>query len=183
MTGHRTVSLLRVSTTFYNSFVLSNIVITSLGEEGVVAVLAVYLCVHVLLFEPSREIMVLFAPRKLILQTRMGSYPVGLDVWFLVGPFDYFHTSCLRTAKALAGLRGCASSPEPSLVAYMVSTIISWAGTFHVLQLFLLMPQKDCNVLLWHSLETVSLFLSQIINRAMQYCSSHNLKYLSCMHH
>ena len=31
----------------------------------------------------------------------MRSHPVGLDVWFCVGPFVYFHTSCVRTAKAL----------------------------------------------------------------------------------
>ena len=37
--------------------------------------------------------MVLFVLRKLILQTRMRSHPVGLDVWFLAGPFVYFHTS------------------------------------------------------------------------------------------
>ena len=30
--------------------------------------------------------------------------------------------SCVRTAKALARLRGCAGSPEPSLVAYVIST-------------------------------------------------------------
>ena len=29
---------------------------------------------------------------KLILQKRMHSHPVGLDVWFLVGPFVSFHT-------------------------------------------------------------------------------------------
>ena len=39
--------------------------------------------------------------------------------------FVYFHTLCMRTAKALAWLRGCAGSPEPSLVAYVISTIIS----------------------------------------------------------
>ena len=55
--------------------------------------------------EPARENMVLFALRKLILLTRMHSHPVGLDVWYLVGPFIYFHTSCVRTAKALARLR------------------------------------------------------------------------------
>ena len=37
----------------------------------------------------------------------------------------YFHTSCVRTAKALARLCGCAGSPELSLVAYVMSTIIS----------------------------------------------------------
>ena len=79
--------------------------------------------------EPEHEIMALFVHRKLILQTRMRSYPVGLDVWFFVRPFVYFHTSCVRTAKALARLLRCAGSPEPSLVAYVISTIISWAGS------------------------------------------------------
>ena len=59
----------------------------------------------------------------------MHSHPVGLDVWFLVGPFVYFHTSCVRTAKALTRLRGCAGSPKPSLVAYVISSINSWAGS------------------------------------------------------
>ena len=71
----------------------------------------------------------LFVLRKLILQTGMCSHPLGLDAWFLVGPFVYFHTSCVRTAKALARLPGYADSPEPSLVAYVRSTIISWAGS------------------------------------------------------
>ena len=73
--------------------------------------------------------MAFFILRKLILQTRMRSHPVGLDVWCLVGFFVYFHTSCVRTAKSLARLRECAGSPEPSLVAYVISTIISWAGS------------------------------------------------------
>ena len=64
------------------------------------------------------------------LQTRMRSHPVRLDVGFLVGPFVYFHTSCERKAKVLARLRGCAGSPEPSLVAYVISSIISWAGSY-----------------------------------------------------
>ena len=81
-------------------------------------------------FEPAHEIMVLSVLCKLILQMRMRSHPVGLDVWFLVRPFIYFHTSCVRTAKALARLRGCAGSPETSLVAYVISTIFSWAGSF-----------------------------------------------------
>ena len=40
-------------------------------------------------------------------------------------PFVYFHTLCVRTAKALATLRKCAFSPEPSLFAYAISTIMS----------------------------------------------------------
>ena len=49
--------------------------------------------------------MVLFILRKQILQTRKRSHPGRLDVWLLVWPFVYFHTSCARTAKALAKLR------------------------------------------------------------------------------
>ena len=81
------------------------------------------------IIEPAHEIMALFVLRKLIFQTRMRSHPVGLDVWLLVGPFVYFHSSCVRTAKALVRLRGCAGSPEPSLVTCAVSTKISWAGS------------------------------------------------------
>ena len=80
-------------------------------------------------FEPAHEIMVFFVLRELILQTRMRSHPVGLNVWCLVEPFVDFHTSCVRTAKALARLRECAGSPEPSLVAHVISTKISWAGS------------------------------------------------------
>ena len=58
-----------------------------------------------LTMEPSHEIMVLFILCKLILQTPMCSHAVGLDVWFLVRPFIYFQTSCVRTVKALARLR------------------------------------------------------------------------------
>ena len=49
--------------------------------------------------------------------------------WFLVGPFGYFHTSCVRTAKALVRLRRYAGRPEPSLVACVISTMISSAGS------------------------------------------------------
>ena len=37
---------------------------------------------------------------------------------------------CVRTAKAPARLHGCTGSPTPSLVAYVISTIISWAGSY-----------------------------------------------------
>ena len=85
---------------------------------------------HLSSFEPSHEIMALFVLLKLVLQMRINSHLMALDVWFLVRPFVYFHNLCLQTAKALARLRGCAGSPEPSLVAFVISTIISWAGSF-----------------------------------------------------
>ena len=103
-------------------------------------IINVVICVpahHILQFlladinEPSREIMSICVLRKLILQTCLRSHPIGLDVWVLVRPFVYFHTLCVRTAKALARLRGCARSPEPSLVAFVISTIISWVGSFY----------------------------------------------------
>ena len=97
------------------------------------------------LIEPSHEIMALFVLRKLILQTRMRSHPVGLDVWCLVGPIVYFHTLCVRTAKALARLRGYAGSPEPSLVAYVISTIISWAGSI-MLRAWITSIQLGCYI-------------------------------------
>ena len=47
--------------------------------------------------EPCHEIMALFFLRKRILQTRMRSHPLGLDVWFFAGPFVFFHTSCVNS--------------------------------------------------------------------------------------
>ena len=54
--------------------------------------------------EPAHEIMVLFIRRKLILQTHMRSHPVGLDVWFLVGPFIFFYIPCARIPSHVQGL-------------------------------------------------------------------------------
>ena len=79
--------------------------------------------------EPTHEIMALIALCKLNIQTRMRSNPLGLHFWFLVRLFVYCYILCVRTAKALARLRGCAVSPESPLFAYAISTIISWAGS------------------------------------------------------
>ena len=49
------------------------------------------------------------------------SLPVGL---LDDRSFVFFHTSCVRTVKAVARLCGCAGSPQPSVVAYVISTII-----------------------------------------------------------
>ena len=51
------------------------------------------------------------------------------DFWS--DPFIYFHIPCVRTGKALARLRECAGAPEPSLVVYVICTIISLAGSIH----------------------------------------------------
>ena len=94
-------------------------------------------------YEPAHEMMALFDLRKLILQTCIRRYPMGLGVWYFIGPFVHFHTSCVRTAKALARLRRCAGSPEPSLVAYVISTIISWAGLFSMDCTLLIIIKKN----------------------------------------
>ena len=65
-----------------------------------------------------------FLLRKLILHRRMRSHPLGLDVWFLVGPFVYFHTLWVRTAKALARLAwafaGCLCDKYHNLMSWLI---------------------------------------------------------------
>ena len=81
----------------------------------------------------SHESMALFVLRKLFLQSRMRSHPVGIDVSVLVGPFVYFHTSYVRTAKLW---RDCVIAWIRRLVWAFAGhlcnkycTIISWAGS------------------------------------------------------
>ena len=97
-------------------------------------IIAIISSVPISTFELSHEILALFVLRKSILQIHMLSHSVWLDVWFLVLLFVYFHSSCVRTVKALARLHGCTDSPEPSLVAYAISIIISWACSFFTLR-------------------------------------------------
>ena len=71
--------------------------------------------------EPAHEILALFVLRGFVFQIRMRSHPVGLGVWFLVWPFVCFRGSCVRTARALAGLVG--------LVACAVGAMVSGASS------------------------------------------------------
>ena len=48
-------------------------------------------------FEPSHEIIVLFVPRKLVLQTRMRSHPVGARYLIFGQTHVYFHTLCANS--------------------------------------------------------------------------------------
>ena len=55
---------------------------------------------------------------------RMRSHEVRLNIWFLVRHFFYFHTSCVRTAKALARLAWAFAG---SLCEkYMHHNLMSW---------------------------------------------------------
>ena len=65
---------------------------------------------------------------------------------------SFLQALCVRTVKALVRLRECAGSPEPSLVAYVVSTIIS-CWLCGVLLLFLLVPKEGLDLWLLHFLE------------------------------
>ena len=75
--------------------------------------------------QPAREIMALFVLQKLIFQMHMRSHPVGLDVWFLVGSFVYFHTSCVRTATAQ---EGCLCDKYHNLMCWLIclSGNVTW---------------------------------------------------------
>ena len=118
----------------------------------------------------------------------MPSHSEGPGTWFSVWRFLWNHCLYERAAKVLTRLRGCAGSPEPSLLAYAISTKFAWCSPilthrlldfkypsprwdivssfacvshflwFHVLLHFLLVSEVGCDLWLWHSLEIVSLF-------------------------
>ena len=96
-----------------------------------------------------------------------AQHPMGLDVWFLVRHFIYFYISCVWTAKALAKLRGCAGLPDPSLLACVGSTIISWAG------LYIFMEKYENLSLNYHQISAVILWLfrAQFFSRWWFPCS------------
>ena len=76
----------------------------------------------------------LMVSRFVVLQLHMRSPLFGLQTrffffFFFAWSFLKVSTTCLRTAKALASLRLCASSPEPVLFAYVISTLFSRAGS------------------------------------------------------
>ena len=58
----------------------------------------------------------------------MPSHWEGPGIWLSV--WRFILTQCLyeRAAEVLARLRECAGSPEPSLLAYAVSTKFAWRG-------------------------------------------------------
>ena len=76
----------------------------------------------------SQLMMALFVLRKLILQTRMRSHPMGarcLVFGRTLRLLPYF--MCAKSEGSGDSTRLILS--EPSLVAYVISTIISWAGS------------------------------------------------------
>ena len=86
------------------------------------------------IFEPAHQIMALFNLCRLIRQTRMRSHPVGLHIWFLVWSFVYFHTSYVRTAKALARLTwaitGCLFDKYHNLMSWLILFKLGHSKTY-----------------------------------------------------
>ena len=60
----------------------------------------------------------------------MPSHSEGPGIWFSVWRFLLTHCLYERAAKVLARLRECAGSPEPSLLAFAISTKFAWRGPF-----------------------------------------------------
>ena len=58
----------------------------------------------------------------------MPSHSEGPGIWLSVWRFLLAHCLYERAAKVLARLCGCAGSPEPSLLAYVISTKFAWRG-------------------------------------------------------
>ena len=83
--------------------------------------------------------------RFVVLQIRMHSPLFGLQTCVFAGSFLKISTSLLRTAKALARLRLCAGSPEPLLVAFVISTLFSCGGS--IFQFFLILAYLQTLVL------------------------------------
>ena len=60
----------------------------------------------------------------------MPRHSEGPGIWLSVRKFLLTHCLYERAAKVLARLRGCAGSPEPSLLALAISTKLAWRGPF-----------------------------------------------------
>ena len=58
----------------------------------------------------------------------MPSHSEGPEIWLSVWRFLLTHCLYEWAPKVLARLRGCAGSPEPSLLAWAISTKFAWRG-------------------------------------------------------
>ena len=64
---------------------------------------------------------------------RMSSHSEGSGIWLSIWRFLLIQCLYERAAEVLARLRGCAGSPEPSLLAYAISTKFAWRGPINLL--------------------------------------------------
>ena len=89
------------------------------------------------IYEPRQANLCLRAFRHDKFQLRMPSHSEGPGIWFSVWRFLLIHCLYERAAKVLARLRGCAGSPEPSLLAYAISTKFAWRGPYNLSSIFM----------------------------------------------
>ena len=83
----------------------------------------------------------------------MPSHSEGPGTWLSVWRFLLIHCLYKRAAKVLARLRGCAGSPEPSLLAQAISTKFAWRGP-------IVLTCIICGLIFWAV--TVIKFISQM---------------------
>ena len=82
---------------------------------------------HFLIWAPTIEFVSSSIPSLQILTAHAQPFRGARDLAFcLKVPLDSLLYE--RAAKVLARLRGCAGSPEPSLLAYAISTKFAWRG-------------------------------------------------------
>ena len=62
----------------------------------------------------------------------MPSHSEGPGIWLSVWRFLLTHCLYERAAEVLARLRGCAGSPELSLLAQAISTKFAWRGPYNL---------------------------------------------------
>ena len=82
------------------------------------------------LYGPRQANLCLRAFRHDKFQLRMPSHSEGPGIWLSVWRFPLIHCLYVQAAKVLSRLRGCAGSPEPSLLAQAISTKITWRGPY-----------------------------------------------------
>ena len=81
--------------------------------------------------EPRQANLCLRAFRNDTFQLRMPSHSEEPGIWLSVWRFLLIHCLYAQATKVLARQRGCAGSPEPSLLAWAISTKFAWCGPNH----------------------------------------------------
>ena len=99
-------------------------------------------------YEPRQANLCLRAFRHDKFYLRMPSHSDEPGIWLSVWRFLLTHCLYERAAEVLARLRGCAGSPEPSLLAYAISTKFALRGPYNISES--LMNACKCINKQWH---------------------------------
>ena len=120
-------------------------------------------------YEPRQANLCLRAFRHDKFQLRMPSHSEGPGIWLSVWRFLLTHCLYERAAEVLARLRGCAGSPEPSLLAEAISTKFAWRGPYDIknINYFFFYYQFRQWKSLWNVRSFACLFDTQIIRHSV----------------